>query len=118
QQVYRRFSIAERDRRWAAVRRLMERDALAAIVAPFNPGNSTDWQGDARYLSHCGGGADASIAVVFPLNADVTVVATSAAERWGPSIQNWVTDVREANRRYGRVLGERLRELGITNERI
>ena len=96
----------------------MARDNLAAIVAPFNPGNSTDWQADARYLSHCGGGADASIAVVFPLEADVTVVATSAAERWGPSIQNWVTDVREANRRYGRVMGERLRELGMTNERI
>ena len=96
----------------------MVRDNLAAIVAPANPGNSTDWQADARYLSHCGGGADTSIAVLFPLEGEVTVVATSAAERWGPSIQDWVTDVREANRRYGRVLGERLRELGITNERV
>ncbi|HEV8021789.1 MAG TPA: M24 family metallopeptidase [Candidatus Lustribacter sp.] len=115
---YRRFSIAERDRRWAAVRRLMQRDNLAAIVAPPNNGNSTDWQADARYLSHCGGGADASIAVVFPLDDAVTVVATSAVERWGPLIQDWVSDVREANRRYGRVMGERLRELNITNERI
>jgi len=96
----------------------MLRDNLAAIVAPANPGNSTDWQADARYLSHCGGGADTSIAVLFPLEGDVTVVATSAAERWGPSIQDWVTDVREAGRRYGHVLGERLRELGITNERV
>jgi Xaa-Pro aminopeptidase len=118
QQVYRRFSLAERDRRWALVRRLMRRDGLAAIVAPHNPGNSTDWQADARYLSQCGGGADASIAVVFPLEGDVTVVATSAAERWGPAIQNWVTEVREANRRYGRAMAERLHELGITAERI
>ena len=116
--TFRRFSIAERDRRWAAVRKLMQRDNIAAIVAPNNPGNSTDWQSDARYLSHCGGGADASIAVVFPLHGDVTVVATSAKERWGPLIQDWVSDVREANRRYGRVMGERLRELGITNDRI
>ena len=116
--TFRRFSIAERDRRWAAVRQLMVRDQLAAIVAPSNPGNSTDWQSDARYLSHCGGGADASIAVVFPQTGDVTVVATSAQERWGPLIQDWVSDVREANRRYGRIMGERLRELGITNERI
>jgi Xaa-Pro aminopeptidase len=116
--VYRRFSPAERDRRWAALRRLMRRDGLAAIVAPQNPGNSTDWQADARYISQCGGGADASIAAVLPLDGDVTVVATSAAERWGPSIQNWVTDVREANRRYGAVVGERLRELGIARERI
>jgi Xaa-Pro aminopeptidase len=118
QQTYRRFSLAERDRRWKEVQRRMRRDGLAAIIAPQNPGNSTDWQADARYLSHCGGGADASIGVVFPLEGEVTVVATSAAERWGPSIQNWVTDVREANRRYGRVMAERLHELGITNERI
>jgi len=118
QQVYRRFSLQERDRRWAEVRKRMRRDGLAAIIAPHNPGNSTDWQADARYLSHCGGGADTSIACVFPLEGEVTVVATSAAERWGPSIQTWVSDVREANRRYGRVMAERLRELGITNERI
>lgn len=118
QHTYRRFSLAERDRRWAALRRLMQRDGVAAIVAPQNPGNSTDWQSDARYISHCGGGADASIAAVIPLEGDVTVVATSAAERWGPSIQSWVSDVREANRRYGQVVGERLRELGLTNERI
>ena len=87
EQTYRRFSPAERDRRWSEVRRLMDRDGLAAIVAPPNNGNSTDWQADARYLSHCGGGADASIGVVFPLDGAVTVVATSAAERWGPHIQ-------------------------------
>lgn len=115
---YRRFSLAERDRRWAAVRALMRRDGIAAIVAPQNPGNSTDWQADARYLSHCGGGADASIAVVFPLEGEVTAVATSAAERWGPAVQTWVSDVREAKRRYGRVMADRLLELGLGRERI
>lgn len=114
---YRRFSRAERDRRWAMVRALMERENVAAIVAPHNTGNSTDWQADARYLSHCGGGADASIACVFPLNGEVTVVATSA-ERWGPAVQDWVDDVREAGRRYGAVMAERLLELGITTERV
>jgi Xaa-Pro aminopeptidase len=118
EQTYRRFSLTERDRRWAEVRARMRRDGLSVIIAPQNPGHSTDWQADARYLSHVGGGADAAIAVVFPLEGDVTAVATSAAERWGPTIQNWVTDVREAHRRYGRVIVERLRELGITNERI
>ncbi len=115
---YRRFSLAERDRRWRKVRALMRRDGIAAIVAPQNPGNSTDWQADARYLSHVGGGADASIAVVFPSEGDVTAVATSAAERWGPSVQGWVADVREAKRRYGRVMADRLLELGLKRERI
>lgn len=116
--AYRHFSLAERDRRWRLVRDLMRRDGIAAIVAPQNPGNSTDWQADARYLSHCGGGADASISVVFPLEGEVTAVATSAAERWGPAIQNWVSDVREAKRRYGRVMADRLRELDLGKERI
>jgi len=117
-QPYRRFSLAERDRRWKKVRELMRRDGIAAIVAPQNPGNSTDWQADARYLSQVGGGADASIAVVFPLDGAVTAVATSAEERWGPAIQDWVADVREAKRRYGRVMAERLKELGIGADRV
>jgi Xaa-Pro aminopeptidase len=116
--AYRRFSLKERDRRWRTVRDLMRRDNIAAIVAPQNPGNSTDWQADARYLSHCGGGADASISVVFPLEGEVTAVATSAPERWGAAVQNWVTDVREAKRRYGRVMADRLRELGLNKERV
>jgi Xaa-Pro aminopeptidase len=117
-QPYRRFSLAERDRRWKAIRELMARDRLDAVVAPPNLGNSTDWQADARYISHCGGGADASIGVVFPLDGDVTVVATSALARWGPSIQNWVSDVRECQRRYGKAIAERLLELGVQKGRI
>ena len=114
---YKRFSLAERDRRWAAVRALMARDGIDVIIAPPNNGNSTDWQADARYLSHCGGGADASIGCVFPLNDPVTVVATSAV-RWGPRVQDWVEDVREADRAYGVSIAERLRELNADGKRI
>lgn len=114
---YRRFSLAERDRRWRAVRERMARDNIAVIVAPPNTGNSTDWQADARYLSHCGGGADTSIGCVFPLEESPTVVATSAV-RWGPRVQDWVTDVRDVNRHYGRVIAERLREIGADGKRV
>src|SRR5581483_2714448 len=114
---YRRFSIAERDRRWKAVRALMARDGIDVIIAPPNNGNSTDWQADARYLSHCGGGADASIGCVFPIDDEPTVVATSAI-RWGPRVQNWVSDVRDVNRHYGRAMAERLRELKADGKRI
>ncbi|MBM2809930.1 MAG: family metallopeptidase [Chloroflexi bacterium] len=114
---YRRFSIAERDRRWKAVRTVMARDGIEVIIAPPNPGNSTDWQADARYLSHCGGGADASIGCVFPLNDEPTVVATSAV-RWGPRVQEWVQDGRDVNRHYGRAMAERLNELKVDGKRI
>ncbi len=104
------FSLAERERRWSALRQLMAQQELDAIVAPQNSGHSTDFQANSRWISQCGGGGDADIAVVFPRVGDVTVVATSAKPRW-PTVQNWVTDVREARRNYGRVIVERLKEL-------
>lgn len=111
------LSIQERDRRWAHARELMSRDGLSVIVAPPNTGHSTDFQANSRYLSHCGGGGDAEIAVVFPLDGEVTVGATRALERWS-GIQDWVTDLREAEDDYGSVILERLRELRVDGTRI
>ncbi|HVB06676.1 MAG TPA: aminopeptidase P family N-terminal domain-containing protein [Acidimicrobiales bacterium] len=112
-----RFSLAERDRRWAALRALMAERGLTAIVTPAHTGHSLDFQANSRYLSHCGGGEGAEITVIFPLDGEVTVGATSAAERW-PRAQNWVTDIREARRDYGKVAVERLHELGVTDDRV
>src|SRR5690242_17311076 len=114
---YPRFSLAERDRRWRAVRARMAAENLDVIVCPDNTGNSTDFQANSRYLTHVGGGGDADIAVVFPLHGDVTAIATSAAPRW-PTVQNWTADVREARRRYGKVAVERMKELGVERGRI
>ncbi len=114
---YPRFSLDERDRRGAAVRARMAEANLDVIVCPNNTGHSTDFQANCRYLSHVGGGGDADIAVVFPLEGEVTAIATSAAPRW-PTVQEWTTDVREARRNYGRVAVERLKELGVEHGRI
>lgn len=114
---YPHFSLAERDRRWARVRELMGREGLQAIIAPNNTGHSTDFQADARYLSHCGGGGDSDIACVFPLEGEVTVAAKDAAERW-LTVQDWVADVRDTDRLYGDVVVERIRELGLEGGRI
>lgn len=114
---YPRFSLAERDRRWKAVRAMMREQNIDVIVCPNNTGHSTDFQSNSRYLSHVGGGGDADIAVVFPLEGEVTAIATSAAPRW-PTVQDWTKDVREARRRYGKVAVERLKELGVERARI
>jgi Xaa-Pro aminopeptidase len=113
---YPRFSIAERDRRWRAVRELMRAQNLDVIVTPQNSGHSADYQANTRYLTHCGGG-EPDLAAVFPLDGEVTAIATSAAPRW-PTVQDWVTDVREARRNYGRAIVERLRELNVERGRI
>lgn len=114
---YPRFSLAERDRRWKAVRDRMRGQGIDVIVVPNNTGHSTDFQSNARYLTHVGGGGDADVAVVFPLEGEVTAVATSAAPRW-PTVQEWTKDVREARRRYGKVVADRLKELGGDRARI
>jgi Xaa-Pro aminopeptidase len=113
---YPRFSLAERDRRWQAVRALMRERNLDVIVTPQNSGHSADYQANTRYLTHCGGG-EPDLAAVFPLEGEVTAIATSAAPRW-PTVQDWVTDVREARRNYGRVIVERLKELNVERGRI
>lgn len=114
---YPQFSLVERERRWARVREMMAREGLDVIVAPNNTGHSTDFQADARYLSHCGGGGDTDIACAFPLEGEVTVAAKDAAERW-LATQDWCTDVRDTDREYGDVIVERLRELGVDHGRI
>jgi Xaa-Pro dipeptidase len=114
---YPRFSLAERDRRWKAVRDLMRQQRIDVLITPNNTGHSTDFQSNTRYLTHCGGGGDADIAAVFPLEGDVTAIATSAEARW-PTVQDWTKDVREARRNYGRVIVERLKELKVERSRI
>lgn len=114
---YPRFSLAERDRRWKAVRELMRQQRIDVIVAPQNTGHSMDYQANTRYLTHCGGGGDSDIAAVFPLEGEVTAIATSAAPRW-PTVQDWTRDIREARRNYGRVIVERLKELKVERGRI
>lgn len=113
---YPRFSISERDRRWQAVRALMRAHNLDVIVTPQNSGHSADYQANTRYLTHCGGG-EPDLAAVFPLEGEVTAIATSAVPRW-PTVQDWVTDVREARRNYGRAIVERLKELKLARGRI
>ncbi len=114
---YPRFSLAERDRRWKAVRVKMAEQNIDVIVTPQNTGHSMDFQANTRYLTHCGGGGDADIAAVFPLNGDVTAIATSANPRW-TTTQDWTTDLREARRNYGAKIVERLQELNIERGRI
>src|ERR1051325_1623846 len=113
---YPRFSLAERDRRWKAVRALMREHNLDVIVTPQTSGHSADYQADTRYLTHCGGG-EPDLAAVFPVEGEVTAIATSAAPRW-TTVQDWTKDVREARRNYGRAIVERLKELNVERRRI
>ena len=114
---YPRFSLAERDRRWHEVRKLMRAQSIDAIVVPNNTGHSTDFQANGRYLTHVGGGGDSDISAVFPLEGEVSAFAASASARW-PCVQDWTQDVRESGRSHGHAVVERLKELHIERGRI
>ncbi len=114
---YPRFSLAERDRRWNAVRSRMRAQNIDVMVLPNNTGHSADLQSNSRYLSGVGGGGDADILVIFPLEGEITAIATSAAPRW-PMVQEWTKDIREARRRFGKAAVARLKELNVEKGRI
>jgi len=112
-----RFSLQERDRRWARVRKTMADRDLACIVTYPHTGHNAQWEADSRYLSHCGGGGS-STACIFPLDADPTVIVLNRPEFWA-SAQNWVADVRPSKRMsWSEPIIERLKELGIDRQRI
>src|SRR4051812_9915102 len=118
EQIYPQFSLAERDRRWAAVRQAMAKDNLDVIVVPNNTGHSTDFQANVRWLTHVGGGGDADISAVFPLEGEVTALANRAKSNWLSGAQNWTKDVRNSRRNMGQAAVDRLKELGVERGRI
>jgi Xaa-Pro aminopeptidase len=109
--LYPMFSLAERDRRWKLVRSLMAKADIPVIVVPNNTSHSTDFQASARWLSHVGGGGDCEVAVVFPIEGDVTVCVNRADTDWAAPVQYWTTDLRNTRRNPANGVVERLKEL-------
>jgi Xaa-Pro aminopeptidase len=110
-QLYPQFSLAERDRRWKLVRSLMAKEDIPVIVLPNNTAHSTDFQASARWISHVGGGGDCEVAVVFPLDGDVTACVNRADTDWCAPVQFWTTDLRATRRNPAGGVVERLKEL-------
>src|SRR5438874_6244969 len=81
------FSQRERERRWRLTRAAMEERGIDCLVIPNNTGHSTRLQADARYLTHVGGGGDAGVAAVFPLEGDPAAVVANR-DHWVPA-QPW-----------------------------
>jgi Xaa-Pro aminopeptidase len=113
------FSIAERDRRYAAVRMLMRQRSLDCLLIPHNTGEWDNYQSDTRYLT-CIGGGGAATSLVFPAEGEpIAVVREGRRVDWWKSQQGWVSDVRAPkNFSWAGVFEDALRELGLTAGRI
>ena len=103
------FSLAERDRRWKAIREEMRAEGIDILVASGNTGRYNHHTADARYIAQLGG-HDVDPHAILPLEDDVTLIARGPAE--------WVTDVREHSRAEVDGIVDRLRELGADGKRI
>lgn len=108
-----KFSLAERDRRWAKVRSLMARDGIDCIVVPPNTGFFDAYQANGRYLTGVGGN-NCMVASIFPIEGEVTAISSPDVH---PPVwlarQDWVSDVRNISSGWG-FTGEilsRLREM-------
>ena len=115
-----RFSQAERDKRWARVRRFMASERLDAIMVPPNTGLWDTFQANARYLTGIGGNC-AQVAAIFPLEGEVTAVTSPDVDlRYWRERQDWVQDIRPVTTGWGYAgtAVERLRELGLSKARI
>jgi Xaa-Pro dipeptidase len=113
-----RLSIAERDRRWAAVRKEMAARGLDAIVLWGWPMMWDFYTANARYLSPIGGNAEFNI-VIFPAEGEVTSIVQMPTflEGWRAA-QNWVDDVRPRGKTWADSVANRIKELKLEGGKI
>jgi Xaa-Pro dipeptidase len=115
-----RFSLAEREVRWARVRALMTGAGIDVIFVPPNTGHWDQFQANGRYLTGLGGN-NAQVATIFPVSGEVTAISSPdvSPEVW-LARQDWVTDIRMVGTGWGytdHIVG-RVKELGLTRGRI
>jgi Xaa-Pro dipeptidase len=110
-----RLSLAERDRRWAAVRKEMAARGLDAIVLWGWP---VIYTANARYLAPIGGNAEFNV-LVFPADGEPTSIVQmpTFVEGWRAA-QDWVGDVRPRSKTWADSVANRLRELKLDAARI
>jgi len=108
------FSLAERDRRYGRVRRLMAEQKLDCLLAPA--ADVGEPQANSRYLCQIGG-VQGGAWVVFPASGEVTATVASERERrmWAANLA-WPKDIRWGN--FSELVPERLKELGLDKSRI
>jgi Xaa-Pro aminopeptidase len=108
------FSLAERDRRYGRVRRLMAERNLDCLLAPA--ADVGEPQANSRYLCQVGG-VQGGAWVVFPSSGDVTAILSSERERrmWAANLA-WPSDIRWGD--FSKLVPERLRELGFGKSRF
>ena len=111
-----RLSLAERDRRYRAVRAAMTADNLDVLICPASTARWEQTMADSRYLTTIGGFGTETL-TIFPRDGEVTAYVFNRAAFW-LAAQDWVSDVRDGRNLWLKNIEERLGELKLTTGRI
>lgn len=115
------LSLAERERRWARVRRLMAEEGMRLVLAPTHTGHWGQFQADVRYLTQLAPNMYECFAL-FPVEGEVVVITRMAQHAtWLRDAYRWVADVRPLARSWSASVIDRMQELGFdesTRERV
>lgn len=110
------LSLAERDRRYTAVRSAMEQQGFDVLLAPAHSGRWEQLQGDARYLSQIGGNATETY-VILPLAGEPCALVMNRAAWWRKQ-HDWIDDVRDCSNRWASKVGDWITERGKEKARF
>jgi Xaa-Pro aminopeptidase len=113
-----RLSLAERDRRWAAVRKEMASRGLEAIVLWGWPTMWDFYTANARYLCPIGGNAEFNV-LIFPASGEPTAIVQMPTflEGWRAA-QDWVSDIRPRSKTWADSVASRLKDLKLDGGKI
>jgi Xaa-Pro aminopeptidase len=111
-------SLAERDRRWAAVRKEMDARGLDCLILCGWPAMWDFNIANARYLCPIGGNAEFNV-LVFPRTGEPTsfIYSPVFTDYWRGA-QSWVSDVRPKRGTFGDSVADRLTELGLAGATV
>jgi Xaa-Pro dipeptidase len=110
----RSFTLAERDRRYAQVRKLMGERELDCLLLPAT--DAGEAQANSRYLSQIGG-VQGGAWVVFPAAGESTAIV-SAEREWRMWTANlvWPKELRWGH--FSQLVPDRVKELGLQRSHI
>jgi Xaa-Pro dipeptidase len=112
------FSLAERDRRYEAVREHMAARGLDCLLIPHNTGDWDNYQSDVRYLTGIGGHCTGA-AAVFPIEGEpIAVIRDSQRLAWWKKAQTWVAETRGKSGQWSESLVTAVRDAGHEGGRI
>ncbi len=111
-----RLSLAERDRRYRAVRAAMTKENLDVLICPASTARWEQTMADSRYLTTIGGFGTETL-TIFPRDGEVTAYVFNRSVFW-LAAQDWVGDVRDGRNLWLKNIEERLGELKLATGRI